>query len=206
MAGRTMNNPILSRAIAALLLLAAPPLLSGCGPARETPPLADAKIGGPFTLTDQDGRKVSDGDFAGKYRLIYFGYTFCPDVCPVDVQTLMKGYRKVEASNPALAAKIQPIFITVDPARDTPAVLKQFVRAFHPKLIGLTGSEAEIAAVAKEFAIYYKKQQGSPGTPGYLVDHSRQAMLFDPQGKPLALVAQDKDADTVAADIERWAR
>ncbi len=201
-----MNNPILSRALAALLLLAAPPLLSGCGPARETPPLADAKIGGPFTLTDQDGRKVSDGDFAGKYRLIYFGYTFCPDVCPVDVQTLMKGYRKVEASNPALAAKIQPIFITVDPARDTPAVLKQFVRAFHPKLIGLTGSEAEIAAVAKEFAIYYKKQQGSPGTPGYLVDHSRQAMLFDPQGKPLALVAQDKDADTVAADIERWAR
>ncbi|WP_016744573.1 SCO family protein [Rhizorhabdus wittichii] len=206
MAGRTMNNPILSRALAALLLLAAPPLLSGCGPAREAPPLADAKIGGPFTLTDQDGRKVSDGDFAGKYRLIYFGYTFCPDVCPVDVQTLMKGYRKVEASNPALAAKIQPIFITVDPARDTPAVLKQFVRAFHPKLIGLTGSEAEIAAVAKEFAIYYKKQQGSPGTPGYLVDHSRQAMLFDPQGKPLALVAQDKDADTVAADIERWAR
>ncbi len=201
-----MNNPILSRALAALLLLAAPPLLSGCGPAREAPPLADAKIGGPFTLTDQDGRKVSDGDFAGKYRLIYFGYTFCPDVCPVDVQTLMKGYRKVEASNPALAAKIQPIFITVDPARDTPAVLKQFVRAFHPKLIGLTGSEAEIAAVAKEFAIYYKKQQGSPGTPGYLVDHSRQAMLFDPQGKPLALVAQDKDADTVAADIERWAR
>lgn len=201
-----MNNPILSRALAALLLLAAPPLLSGCGPARETPPLADAKIGGPFTLTDQDGRKVSDSDFAGKYRLIYFGYTFCPDVCPVDVQTLMKGYRKIEASNPALAAKIQPIFITVDPVRDTPPVLKQFVRAFHPRLIGLTGSEAEIAAVAKEFAIYYKKQQGSPGTPGYLVDHSRQAMLFDPQGKPLALVAQDKDADTVAADIERWAR
>ncbi|SKB73392.1 protein SCO1/2 [Rhizorhabdus histidinilytica] len=201
-----MNNPILSRALAALLLFAAPPLLSGCGPAAETPPLADAKIGGPFTLTDQDGRKISDGDFAGKYRLIYFGYTFCPDVCPVDVQTLMKGYRKIEASNPALAAKIQPIFITVDPARDTPPVLRQFVRAFHPKLIGLTGSEAEIAAVAKEFAIYYKKQDGTPGTPGYLVDHSRQAMLFDPQGKPLALVAQDKDADAVAADIERWAR
>jgi protein SCO1/2 len=205
MAGRTMNNPILFRAFAALLLLAVPPLLSGCGPARETPPLADAKIGGPFTLTDQDGRKVSDTDFAGKYRLIYFGYTFCPDVCPVDVQNLMKGYRKIEASNPALAAKIQPIFITVDPARDTPPVLRQFVRAFHPKLIGLTGSEAEIAAVAKAFAIYYKKQDGAAGTPGYLVDHSRQAMLFDPQGKPLALVAQDKDVDTIVADIERWA-
>jgi protein SCO1/2 len=201
-----MNNPILSRALAALLVLAGPPLLAGCSPSAETPPLADAKIGGPFTLTDQDGRTVRDTDFAGKYRLIYFGYTYCPDVCPVDVQNLMKGYKKIEASNPALAAKIQPIFITVDPARDTPAVLKQFVRAFHPKLIGLTGSEAQIAAVAKEYAIFYKKQEGTPGTPGYLVDHSRQAMLFDPQGKPLALVAQDKDADTVVADIERWAR
>ncbi len=201
-----MNNQILSRALAALLLLAAPvSLLSGCNQASETPPLADAKIGGPFTLTDQDGRKVSDTDFAGKYRLIYFGYTFCPDVCPVDVQNLMKGYKQIEASNPVLAAKIQPIFITVDPARDTPAVLKQFVGAFHPKLIGLTGSEAEIAAVAKQFAIFYKKQDGTPGTPGYLVDHSRQAMLFDPQGKPLALIAQDKDAATVVADIERWA-
>ena len=201
-----MNNPILSRALAALLVLGAPPLLSGCGPRSETPPLADARIGGPFTLTDQDGRRVSDTDFAGKYRLIYFGYTFCPDVCPVDVQKLMKGYRRIEASNPALAAKIQPIFITVDPARDTPPVLKQFVRAFHPKLIGLTGSEPEIAAVAKKLAIYYKKQDGTAGTPGYLVDHSRQAMLFDPQGKPLALVAQDKDVDTIVADIERWAR
>ena len=205
-----MNNPTLSRALARvaapLLLLAALPALSGCGQAPETPPLADAKIGGPFTLTDQDGRKVSDTDFAGKYRLIYFGYTFCPDVCPVDVQNLMKGYRKIEATNPALAAKIQPIFITVDPARDTPPVLKQFVSAFHPKLIGLTGSEAEIAAVAKEFAIFYKKQDGTAGTPGYLVDHSRQAMLFDPQGKPLALVQQDKDVDTIVSDIERWVR
>jgi len=201
-----MNNATLTRALAALLLLAVPPLLSGCGPAQEEPPLANASIGGPFTLTDQDGRKVSDSDFAGKYRLIYFGYTYCPDVCPVDVQTLMKGYRKIEATKPELAAKIQPIFITVDPERDTPPVLKQFVSAFHPKLIGLTGTPDQIAAVAKEFAIYYKKQPGTPGTPGYLVDHSRQAMLFDPQGKPLALITQDKDADTVVSDIERWAR
>jgi len=180
MAGRTMNNAMLFRALAALLFLAVSPLLAGCGPTQEAPPLANAKIGGPFTLTDQDGRKVSDTDFAGKYRLIYFGYTFCPDVCPVDVQNLMKGYRKIEATRPELAARIQPIFITVDPERDTPAVLKQFVGAFHPKLIGLTGTSDEIAAVAKLFAIYYRKQPGTPGTPGYLVDHSRQAMLFDP--------------------------
>ncbi|MET0376984.1 MAG: SCO family protein, partial [Rhizorhabdus sp.] len=158
MAGRTMNNPSFfdrwTAAAAAVLLGAASLALSGCGGAApETPPLAGSSIGGPFTLTDQDGKKVSDTDFAGKYRLIYFGYSWCPDVCPVDVQNLMKGYRKIEAEDPALAAKIQPIFITIDPARDTPAALRQFVRAFHPRLIGLTGTEAEIAAVAKQFAI-----------------------------------------------------
>ena len=94
-----MNNPIIAaaRALGAALLLGlAPLLLTGCG-TREAPPLAGAKLGGPFTLTDQDGRKVSDSDFAGKYRLIYFGYTFCPDICPTDVQTLMRGYRKLAA-------------------------------------------------------------------------------------------------------------
>jgi len=203
-----MNNPIRRYRLAAALasLLLTPLALGGCSGAPETPPLAGATIGGPFTLTDQDGRKVSDRDFAGRYRLIYFGYTFCPDVCPLDVQTLMKGFRRLETDNPALAARIQPIFITVDPARDTPPVLKQFVRAFHPRLIGLTGSEAEIAAVAKRFAIYYKKQQPAAGASGYLMDHSRQAMLFGPQGEPIALITQDKDADAVVADIERWAR
>jgi len=209
MAGRTMNNPITSAARAlwgALLLAVLAPMLSGCGGPSERPPLAGAKLGGPFTLTDQDGRKVSDTAFAGKYRLIYFGYTFCPDVCPIDVQTLMKGYRQLEAKNPELAASIQPIFITIDPARDTPDKVREFVRAFHPRLIGLTGSEAEIAGVAKQFAIFYSKQPAAAGTEGYLMDHSRLAMLFGPQGEPIALITQDKDADAVVADLERWAR
>ena len=204
-----MNNPRFGTVRAALLaplLMLAPLALTGCGGPSETPPLKGAKIGGPFTLSDQDGHKVSDTDFAGKYRLIYFGYTFCPDVCPTDVQTLMKGYRQLEADNPGLAAKIQPIFITIDPARDTPEKVKQFVRAFHPRLIGLTGSEAEIAAVAKRYAIYYKKQAPDAGAEGYLMDHARQAMLFGPNGEPVALVAQDRDAAAVVADLERWAR
>ena len=207
MAGRTMNNPRIGTIRAALLaplLMLAP--LAGCSGASEAPPLQGARIGGPFTLTDQDGRRVSDRDFAGKYRLIYFGYTYCPDICPTDVQTLMKGYRKLEKSDPGLAARIQPIFITIDPERDTPEKVKQFVRAFHPKLIGLTGSESEIAAVAKDYAIYYKKQAPAAGAEGYLMDHARQALLFGPQGEPIALVAQDKDADAVVADLERWAR
>jgi protein SCO1/2 len=206
MAGHTMNNPISgpARALMGALLLAALPLLGGCG-RHETPPLAGATLGGPFTLTDQDGHRVTDRDFAGKYRLIYFGYTFCPDVCPTDVQTLMKGYRKLEADKPDLAASIQPIFITVDPARDTPPVLKQFVRAFHPKLIGLTGSEDEIAKVAKGYAIYYKKQPAPAGGAGYLMDHSRMATLYGPKGEPIALITQDKGAQAVVDDLERWA-
>ena len=143
-----MNNPARSilRSLVAALLLG----LAACTsqPAGE-PPLAGARIGGPFTLTDQNGRQVSDTAFAGKYRMVYFGYTFCPDVCPTALQHLMQGLKAFTADAPAEAAKIQPIFITVDPARDTPAVMKQYVAAFDPRLIGLTGSEAEIAAVAK---------------------------------------------------------
>lgn len=197
-----MNNTRLAPALAALLLALTPPLLSGCGGTPEKPPLAGASIGGPFTLTDQDGRKVSDSDFAGKYRLIYFGYTFCPDVCPVDVQMLMKGYRLLKERNPSLAARVQPIFITIDPARDSPAALKHYTTAF-PGLVALTGSEAEIAAVAKSHAVFFKKVPDKD--MGYKMDHSRAALLFGPDGKPLAIVTQDKDAKAVADDIERWA-
>ena len=96
-------------------------------------PLAGAKIGGPFALIDENGRPVTDRSFAGKYRVMYFGYTYCPDVCPVDVQTIAQGLAELEKRDPALAARVVPIFVTVDPARDTPAVLKQFTAAFSPR-------------------------------------------------------------------------
>lgn len=200
-----MNNPLLS-SIAAVTLLAGLSTVPGCSRPTEEAPLQGTRIGGPFTLTDQDDKRVSDRDFAGKYRMIYFGYTFCPDACPTDVQHLMKGFRQFEQKAPALAAKVQPIFISIDPARDTPAALRQFVRAFHPRLIGLTGSEAEIAAVAKEYAVYYKKQDAPAGAAGYLMDHSRQTVLFGPTGDPIALIPQDKEADMIAAELERWVR
>lgn len=200
-----MNNPFLSP-IAALALLVGASTLPGCSRPTEEAPLQGTRIGGPFTLTDQDGKKVSDRDFAGQYRMIYFGYTFCPDACPTDVQHLMKGFKQFEQKAPAIAAKVQPIFISVDPARDTPAALKPFVRAFHPRLIGLTGSDAEIAAVAKEYAIYYKKQDAPAGAAGYLMDHSRQTVLFGPTGDPIALIPQDREADVIAAELERWVR
>lgn len=187
------------------LALAALLLLPGCSPPVETPPLAGAAIGGPFTLTDQDGKQASDRDFAGKFRIIYFGYTYCPDVCPVDVQNLAAGLKQVEASDPKLGARIVPIFVSVDPVRDTPPVLKQFVRAFHPRMVALTGTPQAIAAVAKEYAIFYQPQ-GKTADGGYTVNHSRQAYLFSPDGKPLALLSQDGKPEVIAAEIRRWAR
>ncbi len=169
------------------------------------PPLEGARIGGAFTLTDQNGKTVTEQAFAGKYRIMYFGYTFCPDVCPTDVQAIGAAVKKLEANDPALAAKIVPVFVTVDPARDTPAVLKQFVSAFHPRMVGLTGTDAQIAKIKTEYAVYSSKGDASPGG-GYLVNHSRQAYLMDPDGKPLALLPQEQGPDAVVTEIKRWAR
>lgn len=187
------------------LLVAVALLLSACGSGAEQPPLAGARIGGPFALTNQDGRQVSDRDFAGRYRLMYFGYTYCPDVCPVDLQKLAAGYARLEKTDPDVAARIAPIFVSIDPERDTPSVLKQYVSAFHPKLTGLTGTPEQIASTAKTFAIIYSKEQ-QPGATGYLMNHSRLAYLFDPDGKPIALISHDGAPDAIAAELKRWVK
>ena len=188
-----------------LLALLLALLLAACSSSAPPGPLAGATMGGPFTLTDQNGHRVSDRDFAGKYRLIYFGYTFCPDVCPVDMQVIGAGLRRFEAEDPARAAKVQPIFISVDPARDTPAVLRQFVAAFHPRMIGLTGSEAEIAQVAREYRIFYQRGEASAGG-GYMVNHTRMAVLYGPQGEPIAIIPHDQGPEGVATELGRWVR
>lgn len=203
MAAATMND--LTRQLCALALALS---LAACSPQADQGaqgPLAGATIGGPFTLIDQNGARVSDRTFAGQYRLMYFGYSFCPDVCPVDLQMLMQGLRLFENESPAAAAKIAPIFVTIDPDRDTPEALRSYVGAFHPRLTGLTGSPAEIAAVAKRFAISYQKAEPDRMTD-YLVDHSRQAYLFGPDGAPIALIPQDESAEAVAAELARWVK
>lgn len=198
-----MNRCSLSILLLPALLLAA---CQGSAPsAPERPPLAGASIGGPFALVDQNNRAVTDRSFAGRYRIMYFGYTFCPDVCPTDVQTIGAAVKLLDASDPALAQRVVPIFVTVDPARDTPAVVGQFVSAFHPRMVGLTGSPQAIAATAKEFAIYASKGKAS-SDGGYLVNHSRQAYLMDPDGKPLALLPVEQGPKAVAEEIKRWAK
>ena len=183
-----MNESVPRRPGALLALLLALLLGRLRARGRRTPPLAGRDAwAAPFTLTDQNGRRVSDRDFAGKYRLVYFGYTFCPDVCPVDMQVIGAGLRQFEASDPARAARVQPIFISVDPARDTPPVLRQFVAAFHPRLIGLTGSEAEIAQVAREYRDLLRARRAGPGRRLYGRTTRRMAVLYGPEGQPIAI-------------------
>jgi len=179
--------------------------LAGCGQKAPKPdaPLAGSTLGGPFTLVDKTGKTVRYADFAGKWRIVYFGYTFCPDVCPLDLQHMMLGYHLFAKAHPALAARVAPMFITIDPARDTPTVVGQYAGAFGPELIGLTGTPAQIATAAKAFAVFYQKRDGAtPGT--YLMDHSRAAYLMDPDGKPIALLPVDEDGKAVAAELEKW--
>jgi protein SCO1/2 len=192
--------------LAALLL---PLSLAACGsqtaPA-ERPPLEGAAIGGPFTLVDKTGRTVKWTDFDGKYRIVYFGYTYCPDACPMDVQATMLGFREFEKAEPELARQVQPIFISIDPQRDTPQVVGEFAAAFHPRLLGLTGTPAQVAAAAKAFAVYYAKGKQSAG--GYLMDHQRTAYLMGRKGEPIAILPTDlpaaKAPAAIAAELKKW--
>lgn len=211
MSGPAMNKTLLF-ALCALLSLSACDSAPPATPLSDAP-LAGASIGGDFLLTDQNGKKRSFKEFDGAYRIVYFGYTNCPDICTPDMQNLMLGLKAFEKKNPELGAKVQPIFITVDPSRDTSAVLKQFVSAFHPRAIGLTGTPSEIAEVTKKFAIYSSRVEGS-NPDSYLMSHSQTPYLMGPKGEPLALMPADApntDAnegapDLVEAELAKWVR
>ena len=194
-----MPRPAIASILPALLLAACQPPAT----TAEEPPLAGAAIGGPFELVGSDGQTVRWSDFDGKYRMIYFGYAYCPDVCPLDVQRMMQGYAQFKRAEPALAAQVQPLFVTIDPERDTPAVVGEFTSAFSDDLIGLTGTPEQVAAAAKAFAVYYEKGETS-AAGGYLMDHSRAAYLMDRDGDPVALLPVDKSGEDVAAELERW--
>ena len=200
---RAMTKP-LARLLPALLAMIAPLALTACEQ-REPPPLAGAAIGGPFTLVDKAGKTVRWADFAGKWRIVYFGYTWCPDACPTDVGVMMRGFDRFAKDHPDLAGEVQPLFITVDPARDTPARVGEFAAAFSPRLLGLTGTPAQIDQAAKAFAAYYARGKSQPGG-GYLMDHSRVAYLMDRDGKPVAMLPVDRDDKAVAAELAKWVR
>ena len=156
-------------------------------------------VGGPFTLMDGNGNTVTDRDFRGKYILVYFGYTMCPDVCPTTLNAVADAMEKL---GPA-AKKIQPLFITVDPKRDTPPVVKQFAAAFGPEFIGLTGSADQIAAVAKEYRVYYAEHRTGSGPNDYSMDHSSVLYLMDTKGGFIAPVRADLSGEEMAANLRK---
>jgi cytochrome oxidase Cu insertion factor (SCO1/SenC/PrrC family) len=160
-----------------------------------------APVGGPFELTDQTGHRRSDADFRGKLVVLYFGYTYCPDVCPTELQSISLALDRLGAA----AQAVQPLFITVDPERDTPARLADFVASFHPGLIGLTGSPAEIRKTAIAYRTFFAKN--SAAAPGdYSVDHTGFIYLVGKDGQYLGFLppglAPDAIADAIRARLE----
>jgi len=155
-----------------------------------------ALIGGPFHLTDQNGQIRREADFRGQFTLVFFGYSNCPDVCPTTLQTITAALEKLGPD----AAKVTPIFITVDPERDTPQVLKAYAANFTPRLVALSGSAEEIAAVAKTYRIYYKKVgEGAD----YAMDHTALIYVMGPDGRYLAHFSPEATADDIVKDLRQ---
>ena len=140
---------------------------------------ATVTIGGPFTLVAPGGATVSDATYRGKWLLVFFGYTFCPNVCPI---TLLEVAVALQQLGPA-ASELQPLFISIDPDRDTPDVMAAYTQSFDSRIVGLTGTAAQIASVANEYGAYYDPHRTGPGHHDYVMDHSTYLYLMDPNGK-----------------------
>ena len=167
-------------------------------PAGATRSTGEVQIGGAFSLTDHTGRRVTEKDFRGRYMLMFFGYTSCPDVCPTELQVMTAA---LEALGPA-AERITPVFVTIDPARDTVERVASYVANFHPRMVGLTGTAEEIRAMAKTFRVYYAKAQGAAEGGGegddYLMDHSSIVYLMGPDGRFVAHFAYGTKPEAMA--------
>jgi protein SCO1 len=174
--GRAMPFGI---AVATVLMLSQPLVRAANSPVT---------IGGPFTLTSPDGTTVTDQTYRGKWLLVYFGFTSCPDSCPTALLEIAAALEKLGPD----ADKLQPLFITVDPRRDTPAVMGNYTQSFDPRIVGLTGTPQHIAAVAQEYGVYYEPRKSGPGAEDYVMDHATYLYLMDPEGK----FVRGLDADT----------
>ena len=187
------------------LLLAPAALLAACAP--ESAPKFNAtdisKVDWArgFDLTDQTGKRRTLADFRGKAVMLFFGYTHCPDACPTTLAEMAEVVKRLGPDG----ARVQGVFITVDPERDTADVLAQYVPAFHPSFIALRGTPEEIARTAKEFKVYYQANRSEgAGSGQYLVDHTSAIFVFDPQGKPRLYVSQNgRTTDRVVEDLKR---
>ena len=182
-------------AVAACLLLLASSFLWLLGGTTTT----GLAIGGPWSLTRGDGVRVSDRDFRGRYLLIYFGYSFCPDVCPTTLQAVADALRLLGSG----AERLQPLFITVDPERDTAPVVRDYARRFDPRLVGLTGTPAQIAAVEREYRIH-SSADAHRGDGARAIDHTAVLLLVGPDGRYLEPLPVDESAREIAGRLAKY--
>jgi protein SCO1/2 len=193
-AGRTGLLAVLG-GVAGLLLLVAGYLWSLGG----TVPPRSATIGGPFTLMAAGGQTVTDQSFRGRYVLVYFGYTSCQDVCPLTLDAVADALVVLGPK----AERVQPLFVTVDPQRDTPEILGRYVAGFTPRLLGLTGTAAQLRQMQQNYRVTSIVHPGSAGSVGYTIDHSSVLYLLGPDGRYLAPVRADESGAEMAHDIAR---
>lgn len=192
----------------AILLGGAAVWLYGNPPAREAvqsgPGAAEGKalVGGPFTLVDQHGETRRESDFAGRYMLIYFGFTYCPDVCPTSLSVMTRALDRLAESAPDRAERIVPILISVDPERDTPEVLARYGEHFHPRLVALTGSADAVAEAAEAYRVYYRKAD-DPDSGTYLIDHTSIIYLMGPDGEYVTHFTHGTTAEELLAGLQR---
>ncbi len=166
-------------------------------PSQQAKNSGRATVGGPFTLTDQTGRRVTEKDFQGKHMLVFFGFTNCPDICPSGLQVMTAALDKLGPK----ADTVTPVFITLDSARDTPEKLALYLQSFHPRLVGLTGTEAEIAAVVKSYRVYSQKVIDEKTPANYSFDHAALFYLMDKDGTFKAPVPHTTDVDEFARTL-----
>lgn len=160
-----------------------------------------ALIGGPFALVDENGKPVTNQDFRGRDMLVFFGFTHCPDICPAELQVMAEA---LDQLGDKAKKKVVPIFITVDPERDTPEAMKAYVESFGPNFVGLTGSPEAIAAAAKAYRVSYAKVENKASPDDYSVDHSALAYLMGPDGKYLTHFAYGMTPQEMAEKLERF--
>ena len=163
--------------------------------------ITSVKIGGPFTLTDHTGRQVTEQDYFGNFALVFFGYTFCPDVCPTALGDIAVALDELGTDSVA----VTPLMITIDPERDTPAVLAEYVPLFHERLVGLTGTAEQIKQVADAYRIFYRRDE-NPQYAAYLMDHTSFVYLLDPEGNVVSLFRYGTTPEDMAAVIRQQMR
>ena len=174
--------------------------LTGSGSAPTVVTSGKALIGGPFTLIDQNGKTVTDSDFRGRFMLVFFGFTHCPDICPAELQVMSAS---LDALGPK-AAEVVPIFITLDPERDTAAVMAAYVKNFGARFVGLTGSPEAIATAAKAYRVAYAKFQEDPASSDYSVDHSALVYLMGKDGEYVTHFPYGTPAGKMTEELNRY--